>query len=48
METVIKENDQGKFRGLAEAERLRKRLIANYKEVDKKTGRNKIDAIFDN
>jgi hypothetical protein len=47
MESVISLNDKGKFRGPTESEHLRKKLIDNYKKVDKNTGRNKIETIFD-
>ena len=47
MESFISQNDKGKFRGPDESERLRTKLIANYKTVNKNTGRNKIDTIFD-
>ena len=48
MESFITRTDKGdKFRGPAESEHLRQKIIANYKEINKETGRNKIDSIFD-
>lgn len=46
-ETLIIMNEKGEYRGPKESEKLRKKIVANYKEIDAKTSRNKIDTIFD-
>jgi len=46
-ETLIIMNEKGEYRGPKESEKLRKKIVENYKEIDAKTSRNKIDTIFD-
>ena len=47
IESYIVMNDKGEYRGPMESEKLRKKIIENYKEIDAKTSRNKIDMMFE-